>query len=105
MSEIILKIDNLVKTFTNAKAIKLEVLKSISLEIMSGKVTLILGASGAGKSTLLHLIGGLDRPDSGIIFYENENILDYSEDQMCSFRNKNIVLYFNFIISCPSLLH
>lgn len=96
MSKIILKTENLLKSFTNTKAVKLEILKSVSLEIIEGKITLILGASGAGKSTLLHLLGGLDRPDNGKILYENENILDYSDDKMSNFRNKNIGFVFQF---------
>jgi lipoprotein-releasing system ATP-binding protein len=96
MSNVILKTENLVKTFTNTKEIKLEILKSISLEIMEGKITLIVGASGAGKSTLLHLLGGLDRPDEGKIYFNNENILAYSEDKLAKFRNKNIGFVFQF---------
>jgi lipoprotein-releasing system ATP-binding protein len=96
MSNIILKTENLVKTFINTKEIKLEILKSISLDIVESKITLIVGASGAGKSTLLHLLGGLDRPDDGKIFYNNENILDYSVDMLTKFRNRNIGFIFQF---------
>jgi lipoprotein-releasing system ATP-binding protein len=96
MSNIILKAENLVKTFTTTKEIRLEILKSISLEIAEGKITLIVGASGAGKSTLLHLLGGLDKPDDGKIFYNSENILSYSEDKLAKFRNKNIGFVFQF---------
>ena len=96
MSDIILKTENLVKTFTNSREIKLEILKSISLEVLEGKITLIVGASGAGKSTLLHLLGGLDRPDNGKILYKNEDILSYSEDKLAKFRNKNIGFVFQF---------
>lgn len=96
MSNIILKTENLVKAFATTKETKLEILKSISLEIMEGKITLIVGASGAGKSTLLHLLGGLDRPDNGKIFYNSENILSYSDDKLAKFRNKNIGFVFQF---------
>ncbi len=96
MSNIILRAENLVKTFTTTKEIKLEILKSISIEFVEGKITLIIGASGAGKSTLLHLLGGLDKPDYGKIFYKEENILNYSEDKMAKFRNKNIGFVFQF---------
>ena len=96
MSNVILKTENLVKTFTNTKEIKLEILKSISLEIMEGKITLIVGASGAGKSTLLHLLGGLDKPDEGKIYFNDENILAYSADKLAKFRNKNIGFVFQF---------
>lgn len=96
MLNVILKTENLVKTFTNSKEIKLEILKSISLEIVEGKITLIVGASGAGKSTLLHLLGGLDRPDDGKIYFGNDNILTFSGDKLAKFRNKNIGFVFQF---------
>ena len=96
MSNVILKTENLVKTFTNTKEIKLQILKSISLEIMEGEITLIVGASGAGKSTLLHLLGGLDKPDEGKIYFNDENILAYSADKLAKFRNKNIGFVFQF---------
>ena len=96
MSNVILKTENLVKTFTTTKEIKLEILKSISLEVVEGEITLIVGASGAGKSTLLHLLGGLDKPDDGKIFYNSEDILGYSDDKLAKFRNKNIGFVFQF---------
>ncbi len=96
MPNTILKTEKLVKTFTTTNEIKLEILKSISLEIIEGKITLIVGVSGAGKSTLLHLLGGLDRPDAGKIYYKDENILDFSEDKLAKFRNKNVGFVFQF---------
>ncbi len=93
---IIIKAENLVKTYQNNKKVKLEVLKSISLEIEEKKIAVIVGASGAGKSTLLHLLGGLDRPDSGIIFFGQENILKLSDEKLAKFRNRNIGFVFQF---------
>jgi lipoprotein-releasing system ATP-binding protein len=96
MPNLIFRIENLVKSFTTTKEVKLEILKSINLDIVEGKITLIVGASGAGKSTLLHLLGGLDKPDDGKIFYKDENILSYSEDMLANLRNKNIGFVFQF---------
>jgi len=95
-NSIILKADNLVKTYQNIKKIKLEVLKSISLEIEENNISVIIGASGAGKSTLLHLLGGLDRPDSGSVIYDDQNIFQLSDDKLAKFRNKNIGFVFQF---------
>jgi len=95
-NSIILKADNLIKTYQNNKKIKLEVLKSISLEIEENKISVIVGASGAGKSTLLHLLGGLDRPDSGSVSYDSQNIFRLSDDKLAKFRNKNIGFVFQF---------
>ncbi len=96
MSEILIKTENLIKTFTTTKDVKLEILKSISFEIVEGKITVILGASGAGKSTLLHLLGGLDKPDSGKIYFKGENILEFPEKKIAKFRNMNIGFVFQF---------
>lgn len=96
MSEILIKTENLIKTFTTTKDVKLEILKSISFEIVEGKITVILGASGAGKSTLLHLLGGLDKPDSGTIYFKSENILEFPEKKIAKFRNMNIGFVFQF---------
>lgn len=96
MSKVILKAENIVKSFSSAKEVKLQILKSVSLDIIEGKITIIVGASGAGKSTLLHLLGGLDKPDGGKIFFKDENILKFSEERISKFRNKNIGFVFQF---------
>lgn len=96
MNEIILKANNISKSFQTTKKVKLEVLKGISLEIKSGKITIIVGASGAGKSTLLHLLGGLDRPDSGEVFYDSGDIFKLTDDKLAKFRNVNVGFVFQF---------
>lgn len=96
MNNIILSAENLEKTYQTTKKTKLEVLKSISLEIEKNKISVIIGASGAGKSTLLHLLGGLDRPDKGKVFFDDQNIFDFSDEKLARFRNKNIGFVFQF---------
>lgn len=96
MNNIILSAENLEKTYQTTKKTKLEVLKSISLEIEKNKISVIIGASGAGKSTLLHLLGGLDRPDKGKVFFDAQNIFDFSDEKLARFRNKNIGFVFQF---------
>jgi lipoprotein-releasing system ATP-binding protein len=91
-----LKAVNLIKSFETEKNVKLEILKSVSLEIEPEKISVIIGASGAGKSTLLHLLGGLDRPDSGEVFFDNNNIFTLSDDKLAKFRNRNIGFVFQF---------
>ncbi len=93
---IILSSENISKSYQSAKKVKLEVLKSISVEIEANKISVIVGASGAGKSTLLHLLGGLDRPDSGSVFYEQKNIFDFNNDKLAKFRNENMGFVFQF---------
>ena len=96
MSDTILKANNIFKSFQTTKKINLNVLKGISLEIQKEKITIIVGASGAGKSTLLHLLGGLDRPDSGEVYYNEDNIFNFSDDKLAKFRNKNVGFVFQF---------
>ena len=93
---IILSSENISKSYQSAKKVKLEVLKSISVEIEVNKISVIVGASGAGKSTLLHLLGGLDRPDSGKVFFEQKNIFDFNNDKLAKFRNENMGFVFQF---------
>ncbi len=94
--EIILSAENISKSYQSNKKNTLNVLKSISLEIESNKISLIVGASGAGKSTLLHLLGGLDRPDNGKVFYEQKNIFEFNNDKLAKFRNENMGFVFQF---------
>ena len=96
MNETILKAEGIIKSYQTDKKVKLEVLKSVSLQIEREKISVIIGASGAGKSTLLHILGTLNRPDSGIIYYGGENIFSLSDDKLAKFRNKNIGFVFQF---------
>jgi lipoprotein-releasing system ATP-binding protein len=96
MKEIILKTENIQKSFQTTKKLKLNVLKDISLELEENKITVIIGASGAGKSTLLHILGALDRPDEGKVIFNEENIFNYNDDRLAKFRNKHIGFIFQF---------
>ena len=91
-----LKAVNLVKSFQTEKKVKLDILKSVSLEIESEKISVIIGASGAGKSTLLHILGGLDRPDTGEVFFNDNNIFSMSDEKLAKFRNRHIGFVFQF---------
>lgn len=86
-----IEIKNIKKSYGN-----LEVLKGINLTIPENKIITIVGASGAGKSTLLHILGTLDSPDCGEIWYDRENIATYSQNKLSSFRNNNIGFVFQF---------
>lgn len=74
----------------------LEVLKGIDLEISKGEIVSIVGASGAGKTTLLQIIGTLDKPTSGTIKFDSQDVSSLNEKQIASFRNKNIGFVFQF---------
>jgi lipoprotein-releasing system ATP-binding protein len=74
----------------------LEVLKGIDLEINKGEIVSIVGASGAGKTTLLQIIGTLDKPTSGTIKFDNQDVALLNEKRLASFRNMNIGFVFQF---------
>ena len=93
---IILTIENISKSYQSSKKNTIKVLKSISFEIEENKISVIVGASGAGKSTLLHLLGGLDRPDDGKVFYEQKNIFEFNNEKLARFRNENMGFVFQF---------
>jgi lipoprotein-releasing system ATP-binding protein len=75
---------------------ELEILKSIHLEIRQGEALCILGASGAGKSTLLHIMGTLDRPNSGELIFEGQNLFTKSDEDLARFRNESLGFVFQF---------
>lgn len=96
MNKILLKAEHLFKSYKTIKNVELSVLKDVEIEIIQNSISVIVGASGAGKSTLLHLLGALDKPDSGKVFYQDKNIFKLSNDSLATFRNKNIGFIFQF---------
>lgn len=92
----ILRTENIVKSYKNTQKIELNVLRAVNIEIEEKKISVIVGASGAGKSTLLHIMGGLDRPDSGEVYFREQNIFTLSDDKLARFRSKNIGFVFQF---------
>lgn len=94
MNELIRTI-NLHKTYHNGSE-ELPVLKGIDLTVNAGEILSIMGASGVGKSTLLHILGALDRPTSGKVLYEGENIFEFSDKKLDQFRSKNVGFIFQF---------
>lgn len=75
---------------------QLHVLKGVDLDVQKGEVVSIVGKSGAGKSTLLHILGTLDRTDSGQIIINEEDVSKFSQKKLAAFRNRNIGFVFQF---------
>jgi lipoprotein-releasing system ATP-binding protein len=75
---------------------RLEVLRDLDLTVERGEMVAIVGASGVGKSTLLHLLGGLDRMDSGAICVGESDIGGLAEHELTTFRNKHVGFVFQF---------
>ena len=86
-----IKIENITKSFG-----LLQVLKGVNLEIPKGEVVSIVGPSGAGKTTLLQLIGALDTPDGGAIYFNGENLCSMGRNRLAAFRNTHIGFVFQF---------
>ncbi|MBC7416679.1 MAG: ABC transporter ATP-binding protein [Pedobacter sp.] len=75
---------------------KLQILKGVNLEIKKGEIVSIIGPSGAGKSTLLHILGTLDKPDSGVVSLKDTITSKLNGKSLSSFRNVNIGFVFQF---------
>jgi lipoprotein-releasing system ATP-binding protein len=82
---------NIIKSYGS-----LPILKGVSLEVNKGEIVSIVGASGAGKSTLLHILGTLEKPDSGTLLIDNTNVFELSAKKLALFRNQKIGFVFQF---------
>ncbi|NLZ95019.1 MAG: ABC transporter ATP-binding protein [Bacteroidales bacterium] len=74
----------------------LQVLKNVDLTISKGEIVSIVGPSGAGKTTLLQIMGTLDKPDSGEVIFEGNDVTKYNDRKLSDFRNNNIGFVFQF---------
>jgi lipoprotein-releasing system ATP-binding protein len=75
---------------------QLHVLKGIDLEVYEGEIVAVIGPSGVGKSTLLHILGILDRPTTGEMQIDGENIYTFSDERLAELRNKTVGFVFQF---------
>ena len=94
-NEVLISVQNLEKSFKTGKE-TLKVLKNLNFGIMKGEMVAIMGPSGVGKSTLLHIMGTLDRPSTGKIFFNHTNLFEMNDRRLADFRNKNIGFVFQF---------
>ncbi len=95
MNNRLIRIKDLHKSFTSGDA-ELPVLEGINLDIEQYKMLAIIGASGVGKSTFLHLLGALDHPTSGHIYYQDEDIYAWDDKRLATFRNQTLGFIFQF---------
>lgn len=96
MSSSILHTEKLCKTFSNG-GVQQHVIKNLDISINEKEFTVIMGASGSGKSTLLYALSGMDKPTLGKVFFGNEDISGYSNDELAVFRRKNCGFVFQSI--------
>ncbi|MEX1039493.1 MAG: ABC transporter ATP-binding protein [Pirellulaceae bacterium] len=90
------------RTFTSGE-VKVPVLKDLSLEILRGEVLAVVGPSGSGKSTILNLVGGLDRPTAGEVWFEDQNLATASAARLTRYRREKVGFVFQFYNLVPNL--
>jgi len=98
--EIILKSDSILKEYKTG-VLPLTVLKKIDIEIKNNDFITIVGSSGAGKSTLLHILGALDRPTKGKVYYKGDDLYKLSDSHRALIRNKDFGFVFQFYHLMP----
>jgi lipoprotein-releasing system ATP-binding protein len=91
-----LRSDKLGKDYREGSGEALHVLKGINFSLQAGETAAIIGTSGSGKSTLLNLLGGLDKPTSGKVLINNENLFGINEKARCTIRNQHLGFIYQF---------
>ena len=98
----ILKVENLNKIYGKGEN-EVKAVNNISFSVEKGEFVAIVGASGSGKSTLLHLLGGVDRPTSGRVFIDGQDIYKLNDEQLAIFRRRQVGLIYQFYNLIPIL--
>lgn len=100
--ETILKTVDLVKYYGDGES-QVRAIDHTSIEVGNGEFVAIVGRSGSGKSTLLHMLGGLDRPDSGSVMIDGKDIFELKDEQLAVFRRRKIGFIFQDFNLIPAL--
>ena len=98
----IIKVENLSKIYGEGEN-QVNALDNISFSVPKGQFLAIIGASGSGKSTLLHILGGVDRPTSGKVFLNGQDVYLQNEEQLAIFRRRQVGLIYQFYNLVPVL--
>ncbi|MBQ6197072.1 MAG: ABC transporter ATP-binding protein [Lachnospiraceae bacterium] len=98
----ILKVENLSKVYGSGER-EVRALDGVSFSVEKGQFLAIIGPSGSGKSTLLHILGGVDRPTSGKVFLEDQDVFAQDEDHLAIFRRRQVGLIYQFYNLIPVL--
>lgn len=102
MPDVVIKAESLIKRYGEGD-VALFALKDVSFSIYSGEFVVVLGPSGSGKSTLLNMLGGMDRPSSGHLWYHDQDLTALSQDQLSDYRRNTVGFVFQFFNLIPSL--
>ncbi|MDJ0720383.1 MAG: ABC transporter ATP-binding protein [Desulfobacterales bacterium] len=95
-ADTLVQVNQLHKSFPGSDAGQIDILDGVDFHLKVGETLAIVGASGIGKSTLLHILGTLDRPDSGSIFFQGMDVFALNGDRLAGFRNRSIGFVFQF---------
>jgi len=98
----ILKVEHLSKTYGKGETL-VHALNDVSFTVNKGEFVAIVGKSGSGKSTLLHILGGVDRPSSGNVLVDGENVYKLNENALAIFRRRQVGLIYQFYNLIPIL--
>ena len=98
----ILKIENLTKVYGSGEN-EVRALDGVSFSVEKGEFLAIIGPSGSGKSTLLHILGGVDRPTSGKVWLDGQDVYEQDEEQLAIFRRRQVGLIYQFYNLIPVL--
>lgn len=101
-NQTLMRLENVSRNFVMGEVI-VEALRDVTLEIKAGEILAILGPSGSGKSTLLNIVGGMDRPSTGRVIYEGEDLTRVSDDLLGRFRRHEVGFVFQFYNLIPDL--
>lgn len=101
-SEVIFKADKLAKVYRMGE-VEVHALRGVDLVLKSGEFVVMLGPSGSGKSTLLNILGGLDTPTSGHVWYHGEDLTKATDAELTRFRREHVGFVFQFYNLIPSL--
>lgn len=97
-----IEVQNIIKSYGYGES-RFQVLQGISFAIQDGDFVVILGASGSGKSTFLNVVSGLERPDSGKVFYDTTEITALSDNELTVFRKENVGFIFQQYYLLPDM--
>ncbi len=98
----ILRVENLTKIY-GKDSTKVVALDNVSFSVKKGEFLAVVGSSGSGKSTLLHLLGGVDRPTSGKVYIDGQDIYNFNDDKLAIFRRRQVGLIYQFYNLIPIL--